>query len=394
MQQRSEKMSSKERIIATIKHEEVDHIPLCFEGIGHQSVEFINRLYPNDFDRVNFYLDLELDTAVRFGPPLFSNSAFQTREWKEYHSNEPYPLLIKEYITPKGTLKQIIRKHDYPSDSVSIFSDHNVPASRSIRYMIEKEEDLDKLEYILAPPSDEDLKWYRQQAKIIRKFCDERHVLFAGYLQGIGDPLLWMSGIETIVISSVLNQDFLSRYVDIVSKWNKALLGIQIDAGIDLIIRRGWYESTDFWAPDLFRKFLFEPLKKEIELAHQAGVFFTYVMNSKAKPMISIFNDLGFDIYSNIDPVTVGMDLSDLKREISDKITLYGGVNNFLVIENGTVDEVRKAVTEAIEKLAPGGHFVLGPGDTLDFTLANTENTKRNFYEMIKVWKELRYSFL
>ncbi len=394
MSRRREKMSSKERIIATIKHEAVDYTPLCFEGIGHQSVEFINRLYPSHFDRVNFYLDLELDTAVRFGPPLFASSALQTREWKEYHSDEPYPLLFKEYITPKGNLKQIVRKHDYPSDSVAIFSDHNVPASRSIKYLVEKEEDLDKLEYILMPPSDEDLRWYRQEAERIRKFCDEKQVLFAGYSQGIGDPLLWMSGIENIVISSALNPDFLSRYIDIVSKWNMALVEIQIDAGIDLIIRRGWYESTDFWAPDLFRKFLFEPLKKEIELAHQAGIFFTYVMNSKAKPMISIFNDLGFDIYSNIDPVTVGMDLAELKREISDKITLYGGVNNFLVIENGTIDEVRKAVTSAMEKLAPGGHFVLGPGDVLDFTLANTENTKRNFYEMIKVWKELRYSFL
>lgn len=394
MPRRSEKMSSKERIIATIKHEDVDHIPLCFEGIGHQSVTFIDHLYPNHFDRVNFYLDLELDTAVRFGPPIFSNSAFQTREWKEYHSKEPYPLLIKEYITPKGNLKQVLRKYNYPSNSIDIFSDYNVPTSRSIKYLIEKEEDLEKLKYILVPPNDEELKWYRQQAEITRKFCNEKQVLFAGYSQGIGDPLLWMSGAEIIIMSSVLNPDFLSQYIDIISEWNKKLVEIQIDAGIDLIIRRGWYESTDFWAPDLFRKFLFEPLKNEIEMAHQAGVFFTYVMNSKAKPMIDIFNDLAFDIYSNIDPITVGMDLAELKREISSRITLYGGVNNFIVIENGTVDEVRKSVIDAIEKLAPGGHFVLGPGDTLDFTMANPENTKKNFYEMIKVWKELRYSFL
>ncbi len=331
---------------------------------------------------------------MRFGPPLFSNSAFQTREWKEYHSDEPYPLLIKEYITPKGNLKQILRKHDYPSDFISIFSDHNVPASRSIKYLIEKEEDLEKLKYILMPPDDKDLKWYYEQAKEMRKFCDEKQVLFAGYSQGIGDPLLWMSGIENVVMSSALNPDFLNQYIDTVSEWNKKLVEIQIDAGIDLIIRRGWYESTDFWAPDLFRKFLFEPLKNEIEMAHQAGVFFTYVMNSKAKPMIDIFNDLEFDIYSNIDPVTVGMDLAELKQKISNKITLYGGVNNFIVIENGTADEVRKDVTEAVEKLAPGGHFVLGPGDTLDFTMANPENTKKNFYEMINTWKELRYSYL
>jgi hypothetical protein len=390
MPQRLEKMSSKERIIATIKHETTDHIPLCFEGIGHQSVAFIDHRYPDQFERVNFYLDMEIDTAIRFGPPLYSGSGFQTKEWKEHHSEEPYPLLMKEYITPKGNLKQIVRKHEYPSDSVGLFSDHNVPSSRSLKYLIEKEDDLEKLEYILRPPDDEDLRWYREQAKVAKKFCEEKQVLFAGYLQGIGDPLLWMSGIDTVVMSSVLNPDFLKHYIDIVSRWNTALLEIQIEAGIDLIIRRGWYESTDFWAPDLFREFLFKPLKQEIEIAHQAGVYFTYVMNSKAKPMLSIFRDLGFDVYSNIDPVTADMDLADLKREIGDIITLYGGVNNFLVVENGTVEEVRKAVIEAIEKLAPGGGFVLGVGDVLDFLFANPENTERNFYEMIKVWKEFR----
>ena len=253
-----------------------------------------------------------------------------------------------------------------------------------------KEEDLEKLEHILVPPDDNDLQWYRQQIREARKFCDEKQVLLAGYLQGVGDPLLWMSGIETVVISPVLNPDFMKRYVDIVARWNKKLLEIQIDAGIDLIIRRGWYESADFWAPDLFHEFLFEPLKQEIEMAHQAGLYFTYVMNSKAKPMLDIFRKLGFDIYSNIDPMTVGMDLADLKHEIGDCITLYGGVNNFLVMENGTIDQVRKAVIEAMDKLSPNGGFVLGSGDVLDYLFANPETTERNFYEMIKVWKEMR----
>ncbi len=385
-----DKMSSKERIIATIKHEKTDHIPLCFDGVGHQSVEFINRLYPDPFKRARFYLDLETDTAIRISPPLFSNKGFETRQWKEQPSNEPYPSLIKEYITPKGNLKQIIRKHDYPFDSVGIFNDHHVPQSRSIKYLVEKEEDLEKLEYILIPPDNEELKQFRQWSQTAKKFCDENQIILAGYLQGIGDPLLWMSGIEPLIMASVMNPEFLEHYIDIVARWNKAILEILIDVGVDLIIRRGWYESTDFWAPDLFRQFLFKPLKEEIEIAHQAGIYFTYVMNSKAKPMLSIFKELSFDIYSNVDPITADIDLAELKREIGSDITLYGGVNNFLVIENGTAEEVEKAVTEAIEKLSPGGGFILGTGDVLDYLLVNTEVTKRNFYEMIEVWKRLR----
>jgi len=390
MQKRQEKMSSKERIISAIKHEATDHLPLCFEGIGHQAVAFINQRYPDYFERARLYLDMELDVAINFSPPIYSNAGFKTKQWEEHPTEEPYPLLIREYITPKGNLRQAVRKHEYPFDSVSLFSDHQMPSSRSAQYLVEKEDDLEKLEYILRPPDDEELRSYRQIAKSARKFCDDKQILFAGYLQGVGDPVLWMSGIEIAIMSSVMNPNFLKKYVDIVSRWNKAILEIQIDAGVDLIVRRGWYESTDFWAPDLFREFLFDPLKQEIEMAHQAGVYYTYVMNSAAKPMLDIFRDLRFDIYSNIDPMTAGIDLADIKREIGKEITLYGGVNNFLVIETGTVEEVRKAVSKAIEKLAPGGGYVLGTGDVLDFMFAHPETTERNFYEMIKVWKELR----
>jgi len=382
------KMTSKERIVATIKHESTDHIPLCFDGIGHQSVEFVNRLYPDQFERARFYLDMETDTAIRMSPPLHSMTGFRTRQWEEHPAGE-YPLLHKEYITPKGSLTQVIRKHEYPFDSVSLFSDHHVPSSRSAKYLIEKDSDLDKLEYILKPPNGEELVTYRQMAEEAREFCDEHQILFAGYLQGIGDPILWMSGIELTVIFSIERPDFLKRYIDIVSRWNNAILEIQVDAGVDLLIRRGWYEIADFWAPDLYREFLFYPLKHEIEMAHQAGVYYTYVMNSDVKPFLDVFRELQFDIYSNIDPVTAKMDLADIKRELGSYMTLYGGVNNFLVLEMGELEDVRKAVITAIEKLSPDGGYVIGTGDTLDFTLNYQDITKRNFYEMIKVWKEV-----
>lgn len=380
-------MKSKERIIATIKREPVDHLPLCFEGIGHQSVEFINRTYPDDFERMDFYLSMDVDAGIRIGPPLFAGT--ETREWTEQVENEEYPLMVKEYITPKGTLRQVIRKHEYPFESVSIFSDFHVPSSRSVKFLVEKEEDLDKLEYILRPLNDAQIKEFHERARIKKDFCDKKQIIFAGYLQGVGDPIMWMSGIDITVLSSVTDPGFFERYVEIVSKWNLRIMEILLDAGVDLIIRRGWYESADFWSPDLFRKFLFKPLKQEIDIAHQAGVFYTYVMNSAVKPMIEIFKDLRFDIHSNLDPVTAGMDLSDIKRELGDILTFYGGVNNFLVIENGSEEDVRRAVVDAVEKLSPGGGFILGTGDVVDYMMVNPEVSKRNVYKMIEVWKEL-----
>ena len=175
----------------------------------------------------------------------------------------------------------------------------------------------------------------------------------------------------------------MERYVAIIAKWNRARLALMLDAGADIIVRRGWYESTDFWSPTLYRRYLNAPLKGDIELAHQAGALFTYVMNSGAMPLLDQFNELGFDIYSNIDPATPGTDLDAIKKKVGARITLCGGVNNNLILERGTEEQVRRAVQDAVEKLGPEG-FILAPGDSI---LATSEKAVRNFYVMIDAWK-------
>ncbi|MEW6358293.1 MAG: uroporphyrinogen decarboxylase family protein [Planctomycetota bacterium] len=376
--------------MAAIQHQPVDHVPLCFDGLCHGSVRFVTKLHPDPFERARFYLDLGADTAIVVNPPLYAGNGLQTKQWKEEPPGERYPLLFKEYITPRGSLRQVVRKtEDYP-DAISLFSDHNVPAGRSKEYLIQKEEDLDKLPYILSPPAGKDLDHFYQNAKRARTFCEESQIFMSGYSAGVGDSVIHLSGVEPVLTAALENPAFLKRYVEIVSDWSLKRTEIWIEAGVDLIVRRGWYESTDFWSPALYRQFLFEPLKKEVDLAHQAGVKFTYVMNSGAMPLLDIFKEIAFDIYSNIDPLTPGTDLARIKSTIGDQIALCGGVNNNLVMEKGTEAEVEAAVADAMRILSPNSGFILAPGDSLDFFGTAEETTKRNFHKMIEVWRRLR----
>ena len=48
-------------------------------------------------------------------------------------------------------------------------SDNNVPASRSMTYLVESEENLDALEYLLRMPDDEELRGYREEAESSRR---------------------------------------------------------------------------------------------------------------------------------------------------------------------------------------------------------------------------------
>jgi hypothetical protein len=390
MRVKSDGMSSRERILAAVHHQPVDHLPLCFHGIGHQQVWFLSLRYPDQFDLARFYLDLGLDTGLIAGPPDYSRKGFEEREWTEDSADEGCSLMFKEYLTPRGALRQVVRRYEYPFDSVPLFADHHVPRARSREYCIEREEHLDALECILQPPGADELAEYRDWMAAARKFCDDNDILLSGYHQGIGDPLFWLSGIEPVLVAAVEDPGFIRRYVEILAQWSLAMLEIHIDAGVDVLVRRGWYESADFWSPRLYREFLFEPLKTEIETARQAGVLVNYCMNSGTMPLLGMFRELGFDIYSLMDPTLGDTDLTRIKDEVGDVIALYGGVSNHQVLETGTPQEVTQAVGEAVEAMAPGGGFILGLGDVLDYTMSQPDTSERNFHEMIEAWRQIR----
>jgi hypothetical protein len=85
-----------------------------------------------------------------------------------------------------------------------------------------------------------------------------------------------------------------------------------------------------------------------------------------------------------------GADAAKIKERIGGRIALYGGVNNYSVIEQGEPDAVRQATFEAVAIMGAGGGYILGPGDTLDCLLAYGECTERNFHVMLEAWKQCR----
>jgi len=393
-----EKLSSRERMMAAIECRESDYVPLCFmifsalknrcKGQG----EFIEKQLEMGLDVV---VDLLSEPPVPqeehtdlHGLSLRFDPRVQVKEWREDRTGSERPLLHKEYVTPSGTLNTIINKaEDWPyDDHVPFFDDYLIP--RSKKFLITKPDDLRHLEYLLVPPSNKETRRFRETSRQTKKFADDRGLLVtAGW--GVGmDAACWICGIEELMLASIYNPEFVDEIAELIARWNQARMEIILDTGIDIYVRRGWYESTDFWPPDLYRRFILPSLQKEVQMTHEAGAKFGYIMTTSTMPLLDILVESGIDVLIGIDPVQgVGTDLPELKRKLNGKICMWGGINGFVTVEMGSKEEIENAVETAINILAPGGGFILSPVDNIRDT---SEEAWQNVEIMIEAWKRMR----
>ncbi len=358
-------------MLLAINHQEADRVPLAFHVFTWKP--------PHEG------WNCGLDDWSSIGAPSRYHPEVKTRTWREVKQDERYPLLFKEYETPKGIIRQITRQtEDWPhGEDVPLISDHII--SRSKKFAVEEHADLEKIPYLFFPPSEEQLKGFREHAQSVKRSAQERQVIVLGSAGGFGDYAAWLMGITNLLIAAIDSPDFVHQLLDAILEWEIRDIEFLLDSGVvDVIIHRGWYECSDFWSPPLYRKFIAPRLAKKIQLVHQAGKQFGYIMSTGSMPLLDVFRELDFDILIHVDPVQGRADLPRLKKEIGDRICFWGGVNSAITLGRGSRDEIRDAVTFAISALAPGGGLILSAADCL-FSDTPWENVKT----MIERWREI-----
>jgi hypothetical protein len=157
----------------------------------------------------------------------------------------------------------------------------------------------------------------------------------------------------------------------LIAEWNRTRMQVVLETGVDLYIRRAWYENCDFWSPRLWKKFIYPTLKAEADITHQAGARFGYIISSNCMPLLEGIAEAGVDVVIGVDPR--GYDLVRTKQILAGRTCLWGGVNGHLTVEQGEPEEVRREVRQAVELLAPQGGFILSPVDNV------REPTRRAF---------------
>jgi uroporphyrinogen-III decarboxylase len=389
-------LSSRQRLLRAIDHQEVDYVPCSFMSFAILRNKHKQDLYAAALAEMEMGLDpmLFIPTLSRWqrrdhpdlrGLPVRFHPEVTTKTWRE---GDPHTgRLYKEYHTPAGKLTTSVRlSEDWPhGEFIPLIDDYQIP--RADKPLVTSQDDLEALQYLLTPPEKADIQAFADEADAAGSFANKNGVLLAGGW-GVGmDMANWLCGMENLMVLMMERPQFVSQVLDIIHHWNMRRMEAVLSAGIDLYIRRAWYEGCDFIVPKFYQGEILPRLKAEAALAHDHGARFGYICSSGTKPMLDFYNEAGIDVLIGIDPIQgTHTDMRLMKEKIGERICLWGGVSAAITVERGSEAEIRLAVRQVLNTLGPKG-MILSPVDNLTVDEPATWN---NIDIFIDEWKSQR----
>jgi uroporphyrinogen-III decarboxylase len=386
-------LTSRQRLLRAIDRQEVDYVPCCFMSFAILRNRHKQDLYAAALAELEMGLDpmLFIPTLSRWqrrdhpdlrGLPVRFHPEVITKTWRE---GDPHTgRLFKEYHTPAGKLTTSVRlSEDWPhGEFIPFIDDYQIP--RADKPLVASQADLEALQYLLVPPEDADIQAFTDQAETARLFADQHGVLLAGGW-GVGmDMANWLCGMENLMVMMMEQPQFVSQLLEIIHRWNMQRMEAVLSTGVDVYIRRAWYEGCDFVIPKFYQREILPRLQAEAALAHEYGARFGYICSSGTKPMLDFYNEAGIDVLIGIDPIQgTHTDMGLMKGKLGGRVCRWGGVSAAITVERGNEAEIRLAVQQAVNTLGPKG-MILSPVD--NFTVDEPE-TWNNIAIFIDEWK-------
>lgn len=368
-------MNSRERILAAIRREPVDRVPLYLRLWDmHDGTDNFPFRWRDQLIRAESLLKLGVDDTLLLEPPMGYT--------EEYHAEQAQgisatvtelppaekgdkPLLQKTYQTLDGPLRITVKKSaDWiHGNDIMLFSDFNLP--RQTESIIKDIEDVRRLKYLLTAPTSLQIDEFRQRSETIHREARRLGVAIDGGWTALGDSAVWLCGINNVYRWQMQQPAILEALFDVLLEWEMMRTEFVLDAGADVMVHMAWYEGTTFWTPKNFRRFIKPRLAQIVRRCHTRGVPVRYIITKEWKPIQEDLLELGIDCIQGVDPVQDKINLRETKEQIGDRICLMGGINSAVTIGLGSADQIRDAIDQAMEILSPGGGFILFPVDSL-----------------------------
>ncbi|MBC8545646.1 hypothetical protein H8711_01670 [Clostridiaceae bacterium NSJ-31] len=334
-------MTSKERVLMTIHHEEPDRVPVCATYVPEVAEKLAAKYHPDG------------DLGVALGNDMVKIASGLENSF--YYKPDP------EYVCPYGiTWKNIrnetghfteIYKSPLAGDPQKIY-DYVMPDPTQATDVIEATKDA------------------------IARYGKEKWII--GSCQcSVFEAAWYLRGLDTFMMDLAMEEDYAIALLDKVMQY-PLQMGLQfIDLGVDMV----WLgddiatQQNMMMSPDMWREH-FKPRYAEMFAAFKKrnpNIKLCYHSCGNLQAVVDDLVEIGLDVLNPIQPMA--MNPAEFKKRFGSKVTMYGTLDVQQVMPFGSPEDVRNEVKKLIHDCAPGGGYILSPAHHIqsDTSVENIE---------------------
>lgn len=360
-------LTSRERVLASINHEQPDRVPLV---IGVNNATGVKMKPYQEIKRI---AGIEAPDNYIYQWPELGTAEIDEETMLRLHSDVRGVLDLE----PASVLKRN-RERAPHSDCIDSWGIgqmeitpgewfpgiHPLPAARTL-------EDLDDYQ---GWPDMSDPSRVAHVREAAKKLAEDNEFAIMGtpWLLFPFERAHAMQGMDVFLLNMAMDPDFARAMLERITHYCKQLMGRFLEElgdnvdiikiGDDLGIQNGLMIS-----PKMYREIL-KPFHADfidfIKSRTRAKVLFHSC--GDVAPLIGDFIEIGVDILNPIQTSTGSIsDLHALKKQFGKNIVFCGGIDSHRILPFGTAEDVRQEVKRVMEILGPGGGCMIGAVHTV-----------------------------
>ncbi len=354
-------MTSRERLLAAARRQEVDCIPIsprlgvalsnhCGTGTNAARLR-LKSIY--DYDP---HLDVGGNVYPFTGPYEIFSSCPGVDVRIEVHDQGSARLVNRTITTPDGELHEVVK---VPNPGRPEYG--TSPNPTRTEHMIREPGDLAKLRHLMPVVHPELAHEYHNWAHVTGEEGLVRATIYGPIDHGAGEVM----GIEAMMVAYLTDRDFAVELVDMFWQQIMAQTRVLCEAGVKVFfIPYYWHSLSVGWSPAIFEEWFLPMIAEQMELIHSYDGLAFYYDDGKMMKIVPLLARAGVDVVETCTPPPVGdFDLDQAKALYGEEISFKGFVDLIYVLQKGTVEDVRAQVAKACE--VGGRGFILGTSDSM-----------------------------
>ena len=352
-------MTSRERILTTLQHQEPDRIPF---DLSSTPVTGIHRIA---YQRLRRTLGLEEREPVIWHQmqqlAMVEEDVLEALEVDVVGLRPKAPSSWKLEIKDEGDYLYYTDEwggvRRMPKDG-GIYFDH----CRSPLAEAESPKDIENYPF---PDSVDDMRFEGLRESAKKAHRKGLAFILGGISAGMLEMGQWLRGFDTFLIDLVGNRPLAEALMDKIVElkmryWEKALS--ELHGLVDIVQEGDDYgmQNRLIVSPSLWRE-LFKPRLEQLIsfIKSQAPVHLFFHACGSVYDIIPDLIEVGVDILNPVQVSAAKMDTKQLKKEFGDVLAFWGGgCDTQWVLPQGTPQQVRDEVKRRIDDLSPNGGFV------------------------------------